>query len=123
MTVDGLRALVTGGASGIGLAIGQALRDGGARVALLDIAAEGPAGFVYVRADVADDASVRAAVEEAVGQLGGLDVLVNNAGIGAQGNLEANSDDEWHRVYDVNVVGIIRVTRAALPALRNSSSA
>jgi 2-keto-3-deoxy-L-fuconate dehydrogenase len=50
-------------------------------------------------------------------------VLVNNAGIGAQGGVEANDDDEWRRVLDVNVLGLVRVTRAALPELRRSDSA
>jgi NAD(P)-dependent dehydrogenase (short-subunit alcohol dehydrogenase family) len=121
--VQGLRALVTGGASGIGLATAEALRAGGATVALLDRADEGPAGFSFHRADVSDDAAVRAAVQDAVAALGGLDVLVNNAGIGAQGGVEDNDDDEWHRVFDVNVVGMVRVTRAALPALRESPTA
>jgi NAD(P)-dependent dehydrogenase (short-subunit alcohol dehydrogenase family) len=53
---------------------------------------------------------------------GGIDVLVNNAGIGAVGDITANDDDEWHHVFDVNVVGIVRVTRAALPHLRASPS-
>jgi NAD(P)-dependent dehydrogenase (short-subunit alcohol dehydrogenase family) len=66
---------------------------------------------------------VRAAVDDAAAELGGLDVLVNNAGIGAQGGVEDNPDDEWHRVLDVNVVGMVRVTRAALPYLRASSRA
>jgi NAD(P)-dependent dehydrogenase (short-subunit alcohol dehydrogenase family) len=121
--LDGMRALVTGGASGIGLATAQRLAAGGASVAILDLAEHGPDDFVYVRADVTDDAAVRTAVESAVGKLGGLDVLINNAGIGAQGGIEANSDDEWHRVLDVNVLGLVRVTRAALPALRRSSHA
>ncbi len=120
---DGLRALVTGGASGIGLAAARRLADGGARVAVLDRAEQGPAGVEYVRADVTDDAAVRAAVEQAVAALGGLDVLVNNAGIGAQGGVEANDDAEWHQVLDVNVLGLVRVTRAALPALRRSAAA
>jgi NAD(P)-dependent dehydrogenase (short-subunit alcohol dehydrogenase family) len=120
---EGMRALITGGASGIGLATAQRLVRDGARVAVLDLAESGPAGVEYVRADVRDDASVRAAVAQAVDTLGGLDVLVNNAGIGAQGGIEANDDDEWHRVLDVNVLGLVRVTRAALPALRNSEHA
>lgn len=123
---DGLRALVTGGASGIGLAIARALVARGARVAVLDRdvspVADDPT-FVAVQADISDDAGVRAAVADAVGRLGGLDVLCNNAGIGAQGGVEDNDDDEWHRVLDVNVLGIVRVTRAALPALRASSHA
>ena len=54
---------------------------------------------------------------------GGLDILVNNAGIGAAGTVEDNPDEQWHRVLDVNVVGIARVTRAALPHLRASRHA
>ncbi|MEY9886840.1 NAD(P)-dependent dehydrogenase (short-subunit alcohol dehydrogenase family) [Catenulispora sp. MAP5-51] len=64
---------------------------------------------------MSDDASVRAAVEAAAQVLGGIDVLVNNAGIGASGTVEDNPDEQWHRVFDVNVVGLVRVTRAALP--------
>jgi len=119
--MDGLRALVTGGASGIGLATAQRLAELGAAVAVLDLAEQAPDGFPLVRADVTDDAAVRTAVAEAVEILGGLDVLVNNAGIGAQGGIADNDDEEWHRVYDVNVVGMIRVARAALPALRASA--
>jgi NAD(P)-dependent dehydrogenase (short-subunit alcohol dehydrogenase family) len=114
--------LVTGGASGIGLATATALAARGATVAILDRADDGPAGFVYVKADVSSDVEVRAAVEFAIEQLGGLDILVNCAGIGAQGGIETNSDEEWHSVFDVNVVGMVRVTRAALPALSRSSS-
>jgi 2-keto-3-deoxy-L-fuconate dehydrogenase len=115
------RALVTGGSSGIGLATAKALVANGARVAILDRAGDPGDGFIFVLADVTNDASVREAVESAITQLGGLDVLVNCAGIGAQGSVETNSDDEWHSVFDVNVVGMVRVTRAALPALRESS--
>jgi NAD(P)-dependent dehydrogenase (short-subunit alcohol dehydrogenase family) len=121
---DGHKALVTGGASGIGAAIAARLTAGGARVAVLDLTVDGlPDGLIGVRADVSDDASVRAAVAAAVEQLGGLDILINNAGIGAQGGVEDNDDQEWHRVLDVNVVGMVRVTRAALPALRQSDAA
>jgi NAD(P)-dependent dehydrogenase (short-subunit alcohol dehydrogenase family) len=66
---------------------------------------------------------VRAAVEEAAERLGGIDVLANNAGIGAQGTVADNEDDEWRRVFDVNVFGIMRVARAALPHLLRSEHA
>ena len=84
----GRAALVTGGASGIGLATARLLAARGARVAVLDRAepAEDPGASLYpVLADVTDDAAVRAAVAQAGQALGGLDVLVNNAGIGAAG--------------------------------------
>ena len=120
----GLAALVTGGASGIGLATARLLAARGARVAVLDrVKADAEsAGLCPVVADVTDDAQVRAAVAEAAGLLDGrLDILVNNAGIGAAGSVEDNQDDEWHRVLDVNVLGIVRTTRAALPLLREAA--
>lgn len=121
---DGLVAIVTGGASGLGAAIARKLTAEGARVAVLDRDPTGaPAGSLQVTADVSDDASVVAAIATVVEQLGGIDIVVNNAGIGAQGDVTANPDDEWHRVWDVNVVGMARVTRAALPYLRASSHA
>ncbi|MEU9064342.1 SDR family oxidoreductase [Streptomyces sp. NPDC048430] len=120
----GLGAVVTGGASGIGLATARLLADRGARVACLDLKPDDvPAPLLGIHGDVADDASVRTAVEEAARLLGGIDILVNNAGIGAQGSIEDNTDDEWRRVFDVNVLGMVRVTRAALPHLRRSGAA
>jgi len=121
---DGLAVLVTGGASGIGLATATLLAERGARVACLDLSVDGlPEPLFGAIADVTDDAAVRAAVAAAAAEFGGLDILVNNAGIGAQGTVADNPDDEWHRVLDVNVVGMVRVTRAALPHLRRSRHA
>ncbi|WP_406691057.1 SDR family oxidoreductase [Saccharopolyspora sp. ID03-671] len=121
---DGLSAVVTGGGSGIGLAVVRELAERGAKVAALDLDPGGvPAGVLGLKCDVSDEGSVRVAVDEAVQRHGGVDVLVNNAGIGAQGTVEANSYEEWHRVFDVNVLGIVRTTRAALPHLRKSAAA
>jgi len=130
----GLAALVTGGASGIGLATARLLAARGARVAVLDrvepdrvepdrVRPDREAPDMYpVIADVTDDTAVRAAVAEAARMLDGrLDILVNNAGIGAAGTVEDNHDDEWHRVLDVNVLGMVRTTRAALPLLRRAA--
>jgi 2-keto-3-deoxy-L-fuconate dehydrogenase len=121
---DGLVAIVTGGASGIGAAICHELTSRGARVAALDLDPSGvPEGILGIRADVSDDASVQSAVAQVIDTHGRLDVVVNNAGVGAVGTVEANPDDEWHRVYDINVVGTVRVSRAALPHLRKSDAA
>jgi len=119
--LSGLAAVVTGGGSGIGLAAARLLTARGARVAVLDLAPGDE--FLGLQADVTDDASVRSAVESAGERLGGIDILVNNAGIGAIGTVADNPDEQWHRVFDVNVVGIVRVTRAALPYLRASPHA
>ncbi|MCG8924356.1 SDR family NAD(P)-dependent oxidoreductase [Lentzea sp. CC55] len=120
---EGLVALVTGGASGIGLATATLLSSRGAAVAALDLNPDVPDPIVGIRTDVSDDESVRAAVGEVVERFGRLDVVVNNAGIGAQGDVLANSDEEWSRVLDVNVMGVVRVSRAALPHLRSSPAA
>ncbi|MEV4604844.1 SDR family oxidoreductase [Amycolatopsis sp. NPDC049253] len=121
---DGLVAVVTGGASGIGLATARLLAERGARVAVLDLKTDDvPEPLAGFRCDVTADAEVRAAIDAVVERFGRIDVLVNNAGIGAAGDVADNSDDEWHRVYDVNVVGMVRVTRAALPHLKASPSA
>jgi 2-keto-3-deoxy-L-fuconate dehydrogenase len=122
--LDGLKALVTGGASGIGEVTARLLQARGASVAVLDIDTAGvEPPLVALRADVTDDGAVRSAVAEAAERLGGLDIVVNNAGIGAAGTVEDNPDDEWRRVFDVNVLGMARVARAALPYLRESKHA
>ncbi|MFI6938141.1 SDR family NAD(P)-dependent oxidoreductase [Streptomyces sp. NPDC050418] len=121
---EGIRAVVTGGASGIGRAAAGLLAARGARVTVLDLAPESvPEPLLARKADVTDDASIRAAVTGAAEEMGGLDVLVNNAGIGAQGTVEDNDDAEWLRVLDVNVLGMVRTARAALPYLRASRHA
>jgi 2-keto-3-deoxy-L-fuconate dehydrogenase len=114
----GRTALVTGGASGIGLATADLLTQRGAQVAVLDVTKS--AAHLSVVADVTDDVQVRQAVAEAEAALGGLDILINNAGIGAAGTIVDNDDDEWRRVLDVNVLGIVRTTRAAMPFLRQA---
>jgi NAD(P)-dependent dehydrogenase (short-subunit alcohol dehydrogenase family) len=119
---EGLVALVTGGASGIGASTAAVLRDRGARIAVLDIDPTGaPEECLRVEADTTDGTAVRAGVQRVVDELGGLDVLVNNAGIGATGDVTANDEAEWRRLFDVNVLGVARVTRAALPHLRGSA--
>jgi NAD(P)-dependent dehydrogenase (short-subunit alcohol dehydrogenase family) len=120
---DGIRAIVTGGASGIGLATASLLASRGASVVCLDLNSEVAAPLTGIKTDVTDDASVRAAVSSAAATLGGIDIVVNNAGIGAQGTVEDNDDAEWAHVFDVNVQGMVRVSRAALPYLRESSHA
>jgi len=111
-------ALVTGGASGIGLATADLLTQRGAQVAVLDV--NKSRTHLSVVADVTDDTGVRQAVADAAAALGGLDILINNAGIGAAGTVEDNRDEEWRQVMDVNVFGMVRTTRAALPFLREA---
>ncbi len=121
---EGLTAAVTGGAAGIGLAIAEELAARGARVAVLDLQVEDvPDPLHAIACDVREAGSVRDAVARVVELFGGLDVLVNNAGISAVGTVEDNDDDEWARVLDVNVTGMARATRAALPHLRASQHA
>ncbi|WP_435299281.1 SDR family NAD(P)-dependent oxidoreductase [Timonella sp. A28] len=118
---DGLRAIVTGGASGIGAATVTALLQRGAEVVCLDRVGDTvPLGAHPVIADVSDDDAVRAGVAAAANTLGGIDILVNNAGISARGRVEDNLDEDWTRVLDVNVLGVVRVSRAALPFLKES---
>ncbi|MEU4014665.1 SDR family oxidoreductase [Microbacterium sp. NPDC028030] len=123
-SLEGLVAIVTGGSSGIGAAIARRLDADGATVAVLDRgrSTAAPAFPTFV-ADVSDRASVDAAVARVAEAFGRIDIVVNNAGVGAQGDIAANDDDEWARVLSVNVTGIARVTSAALPWLRQSPSA
>jgi NAD(P)-dependent dehydrogenase (short-subunit alcohol dehydrogenase family) len=121
--LDGLVAVVTGGVSGIGLATARRLASEGANVAVLDREMSATSPFLQVAADVTDQDSIDSAIHEIIDLHGAIDILVNNAGIGAEGTVADNPDSEWHHVFDVNVVGIARVSRAALPFLRQSSDA
>jgi len=122
--LSGLVAIVTGGASGIGAAVARHLHEAGAQVAVLDLDPSGadPRHAAFT-ADVSNRESVDAAVAAVAERFGRIDIVVNNAGIGAQGDIAANDDAEWARVLSVNVTGIARVTAAALPWLRRSPSA
>jgi NAD(P)-dependent dehydrogenase (short-subunit alcohol dehydrogenase family) len=116
----GLTAAVTGAGSGIGLATLKLLRDGGATVFGLDIAEGGITEFgTWLQCDVGDDDSVAAAFAK----ISQLDILINSAAISATGTVESNSSEEWHKVMNINVVGIVRTVRSALPLLRKSSAA
>jgi 2-keto-3-deoxy-L-fuconate dehydrogenase len=121
VSLDGLAAVVTGGASGIGLSTARHLAGLGATVAVLDLAPDGvPAPLMGFHCDVASRASVDDAVGAAAAALGGIDIVVNNAGVGAIGTVEDVNDDEWARVFNINVTGMARVSAAALPHLRAS---
>jgi 2-keto-3-deoxy-L-fuconate dehydrogenase len=121
---EGLVAIVTGGASGIGRQVVLDLAAAGARTVVLDRDVAGaPDGSLALVCDVRDRESVDRAVAEAAARLGRIDVVVNNAGIGAAGTVADNDDAEWARVLDVNVTGMARVTAAALPWLRRSPTA
>ncbi len=119
----GLVAIVTGGASGIGLATAKLLRDRGAAVAVFDRTATDEPGLEFYRCDIRDDAEVAEAVSRVAETHGRIDILINNAGIGAIGAVTENDLDEWRKVFDVNVFGIVRVSSAAMPFLIESPAA
>lgn len=111
------RIVITGAASGIGAATKAELERRGARVAGLDLNTEQEG---LIACDVRDQASVDAAVAEAIERLGGLDVLINNAGLATPQSAGLPPDEKALAVLDVNLVGPWRVTSAALPALRET---
>jgi NAD(P)-dependent dehydrogenase (short-subunit alcohol dehydrogenase family) len=132
VSFEGKTALVTGAAKGIGLAVAQHLARDGARVALIDrdrdalteaadtIEQINAGAALALPADVSDATAILTAVGTVVTRFGGIDVLVNNAGIHFARALEAYTDEEWQRIFAVNVNGAFYTTRAALPALRRS---
>lgn len=121
--LEGLVAIVTGGASGIGHAISTQLQAAGAGLVIFDLNHSELDGVDSRVVDLGDDDAVRAAVDSVAKDHERIDIVVNNVGTGAQGTIEANPDDEWHRVFDINVMSIVRTTRSALPWLRHSPSA
>ncbi len=118
----GLTAVVSGAGSGIGLAVVRLLHAQGARVFGLDLN-EGEMSNVatWIPCDVGDTAAVKIAFEQIARYTDTIDILANNAGIGAIGTVEDSTDEEWHRVLNVNVVSMSRVSSAAMPFLRKSS--
>ncbi|MTV24348.1 SDR family oxidoreductase [Nitriliruptoraceae bacterium ZYF776] len=123
MGLEGRRVLVTGASSGIGAATARAVVAAGGRVALLarradvleELAVE--LGGVPVPADVTDAAAAGAAVAAAADELGGLDALVNGAGLARPGSIGDGDVDGWRTMFEVNVLGLLHVTHAAIPAL------
>ncbi len=120
---DGLSALVTGGASGIGAATAALLSVRGARVAVADLSPAAHPRHLSLDCDVTSRSSVEAAVAATADAFGGLDIVVNNAGMGVVGDVTANDDEQWRRLLDVNVVGMARVAAAAMAHLRRSDHA
>lgn len=122
---EGLKAIVTGGASGIGAATAKMLQSRGAKVTVLDLLkSENPIdGILYLLCDIQNRADVNSSVKESADIMGGIDIVVNNAGIGATGDVAEGDDEEWHRVLDINLVGTARVSAATLPFLRKSQHA
>ena len=123
-------AVITGGASGFGLALAQGCAARGMAVALLDLDEERVVteaasvgrdhgvDCVGIRADVADPESVHAAAQAVEDRFGGADLVVSNVGVQLFGSVEAFTDDEWRWVLDVNVIGSARVAREFVPLLR-----
>jgi 3-hydroxy acid dehydrogenase/malonic semialdehyde reductase len=118
--LDDKTAIVTGASSGIGAATVQALQREGARVAGGARRVDQVVGDVALELDVADPASCERFVAEAIEQLGGLDILVNGAGLalGREPFTESTEEDE-HVVLEANVAGLLRMTRLCLPHLRD----
>ena len=129
--LHGLRVMVSAGASGIGLAIARAFEREGARVSVCDVDAAALAALAQSdpalrtqRCDVSQRAEVARWFDAALASLGGLDCLVNNAGIaGPTGTVDAIDPDEWDRCIAVDLTGQFNCVRLAVPALRESKNA
>jgi NAD(P)-dependent dehydrogenase (short-subunit alcohol dehydrogenase family) len=119
----GLITVVSGAGSGIGLAVAENFHNAGATVFGLDIAEGAMAPFAtFIKCDIGDLASVKSAFATLAGKTDRIDILANNAGVGATGTVEDATDEDWQRVLNINVVGTSRVSAAALPLLRKSKT-
>ncbi len=120
------RVLVTGGASGLGRALVQRFRDRGDRVLVGDLAHQRPDdlpdGTDYLRLDVTDQADWDRARSWVDRHWGGLDILVNNAGVATGGRIDVESMEDWRRVVDVNLLGVVRGCRTFTPMLKAQRS-
>jgi NAD(P)-dependent dehydrogenase (short-subunit alcohol dehydrogenase family) len=120
----GLTAVVTGAGSGIGLEVAKGLKAQGATVFGLDIQEGAMNEYAqYVQCDVGSLESVKSAFAQIAAKTSVIDVLVNNAGVGAIGTVEDATEDEWVRVLNINVIGMGRVSAAAMPYLKQSKCA
>jgi 3-hydroxy acid dehydrogenase/malonic semialdehyde reductase len=118
--LEGKTAIVTGASSGIGAATARALADAGARVAGGARRVDRLETDVKLELDVTDPASCERFAEQAVGELGGLDIIVNNAGLGlGRDPFDASTEEDEETVLATNVHGVIRMTRLCLPHLRD----
>jgi NAD(P)-dependent dehydrogenase (short-subunit alcohol dehydrogenase family) len=123
MAFEGARVLVTGAASGLGAALTSRLRSAGAEVLATDLGADGPDGDAdYLRLDITSDDDWAAAVTWVVERWGGLDLLVNNAGVAGGGRIEVCTLDEWRWITEVNLFGVVRGTRAFTPMFKRQRS-
>lgn len=121
LRLDGRTVVVTGGASGIGLATAHRSADLGAKVAILDMS-PGPHEFVSVQCDVGNRDEVEAAFTRIRSEIGPAAVLVNNAGIAPPGRFEGITEDSWNQTIRTNLTGAFLCSRAALPQLREHGS-
>ncbi|MBY5624600.1 SDR family oxidoreductase [Rhizobium leguminosarum] len=131
--INGKVALVTGASSGIGAATALKLAEAGAKVGIAarrtdkladlkkEIVSKGGEALV-IEMDVVDPASVEAGVKKLVGAYGSIDILVNNAGLMPLSDVDQFKVDEWHRMVDVNVKGLLNTTAAVLPQMINQHS-
>ena len=122
MVFEGARVLVTGAASGLGAALTDRFRAAGARVLATDLATESSKDTHQLHLDITSDADWDTAVAWVQEHWGGLDVLVNNAGVAGGGRLDVSTIDEWRWITEINLFGVVRGTRAFTPLFKQQRS-